>query len=69
MSTNAEYETFELGDWKLQCGEFIPDAYIAYKTFGDPESPAIVYPTWYSGAISDNTWLIGEEKALNPQKV
>ncbi|KAA6411794.1 MAG: homoserine acetyltransferase family [Lasallia pustulata] len=62
-----EYELFQLGDWELQCGESIPDAYIAYKTFGDHTSPAIVYPTWYSGAISDNVWLIGGGKALNPE--
>ena len=47
--TTQDYETFKLGDWKLQCGEEIPDAHIAYKTFGDSKSPAIVYPTWYSG--------------------
>ena len=46
-----DYETFKLGDWKLQCGATLPDAHIAYKTFGDPESPAIVYPSWYSGGM------------------
>lgn len=25
----------------------IPDAHIAYKTFGDPKKPAIIYPSWY----------------------
>jgi homoserine acetyltransferase len=44
-----DYETFNLGDWALQSGPVLPDAHIAYKTFGDPSSPAIVYPTWYSG--------------------
>jgi homoserine acetyltransferase len=46
---SQEYETFQLGDWKLQSGENINNAYIAYKTFGDPNTPAIVYPTWFSG--------------------
>ena len=45
----TDYETFKLGDWKLQGGGTLPDAHIAYKTFGNPKSPAIVYPTWYSG--------------------
>ncbi|KAL2038628.1 hypothetical protein N7G274_008676 [Stereocaulon virgatum] len=63
-----DYETFNLGDWKLQCGSTLPNAHIAYKTFGDPKSPAIVYPTWYSGSISDNVWLVGEDKTLNPKK-
>ncbi len=26
------------------------------------------YPTWYSGFISDNEWLIGKGMALDPEK-
>ena len=48
-TAGQEYETFQLGDWELQTGETLPNAYIAYKTYGHPSSPAIVYPTWYSG--------------------
>ncbi|KAL3492859.1 Alpha/Beta hydrolase protein [Aspergillus germanicus] len=62
-----EYEVYKLGDWELQSGEKLIDAHIAYKTFGNPESPAIVYPTWFSGLLSDNFWLIGEDKTLNPR--
>ncbi|MCJ1293193.1 hypothetical protein MMC34_004746 [Xylographa carneopallida] len=68
-SHSSEFDRFQLGDWELQCGESIPNAHIAYKTFGNRKSPAIVYPTWFSGAISDNVWLIGEDKALNPKQV
>ncbi|PIA99299.1 hypothetical protein CB0940_02550 [Cercospora beticola] len=64
MSTDIS--TYSLGDFKLQNGGVIPDAKIAYKTFGEPGSPAIIYPTWYSGAIADNEWLIGSDKTLNP---
>lgn len=64
----ADYETYSLGDWKLKNGGTIPDAHIAYKTFGDSSSPAIIYPTWYSGEIENNEWLIGEDKTLNPKK-
>ncbi|KAJ5642196.1 hypothetical protein N7490_006196 [Penicillium lividum] len=63
-----DYETYELGDWELQSGEKIVDAHIAFKTFGDPESPAILYPGWFSGLLSDNFWLIGEDKTLDPRK-
>jgi len=49
MAANEDFETFFLGDWKLQSGETIPNAHIAYKTFGDPKLPGVVYPTWYSG--------------------
>ena len=48
-TTIVVYETYKLGDWKLQSGGTIPNAIIAYKTFGSPGSPAIVYPTWFSG--------------------
>ncbi|KAK6523324.1 hypothetical protein TWF281_001303 [Arthrobotrys megalospora] len=62
-----DYETYELGDFRLQSGAILPGSWIAYKTFGSPSSPAILYPSWFSGLISDNEWLIGEDKALNPK--
>ncbi|KAL5335375.1 Alpha/Beta hydrolase protein [Aspergillus crustosus] len=62
-----DYQIFKLGDWELQSGKKLIDAHIAYKTFGDPNAPAIVYPTWFSGSVSDNFWLIGEDKTLNPE--
>ncbi|KAE9984769.1 hypothetical protein BLS_001341 [Venturia inaequalis] len=65
---NTHFKTFHLGDWELKSGGKIPEAQIAYKTFGDPSLPAIIYPSWYSGKISDNVWLIGEDKTLNPKK-
>lgn len=50
--SQQDYESFPLGDWELQSGEKIPNAHVAYKTFGDPKSPAIVYATWFSGGTS-----------------
>jgi homoserine acetyltransferase len=47
-------QTYKLGDWKLQSGQSLPNAHIAYKTFGDPKSPAIIYPSWYSGCELTN---------------
>ncbi|PVI01222.1 homoserine acetyltransferase family protein [Periconia macrospinosa] len=61
-----DYQTYKLGDFKLQSGKTIPDAVIAYKTLGDPSLPAVIYPTWYSGLISDNLWLTGTDKTLSP---
>lgn len=52
-----DYEIFKLGDWELQSGERLTDAHIAYKTFGDPSSPAIVYPTWFSGGMVTSTHI------------
>ncbi|PGG99842.1 hypothetical protein AJ79_08394 [Helicocarpus griseus UAMH5409] len=67
-SSEGNFETFPLGDWRLQSGEVIPNAHLAFKTFGDPALPAIVYPTWFSGLISDNVWLVGDDKELSPKK-
>lgn len=61
-----DIKRFDLGDFRLQSGQQLPNAWIAYKTFGDPSSPAVLYPSWFSGAISDNEWLIGKDKTLNP---
>ncbi|KAK6080075.1 hypothetical protein SCUP234_05431 [Seiridium cupressi] len=64
----ADIKIFSLGDLKLQAGGEIPNAFIAYKTFGDSSNPAIIYPTWYSGGISANEWLIGDSMALSNKK-
>lgn len=45
----TDYQTYSLGDFTLKNGGVIPNAHIAYKTFGDKDKPAIIYPTWYSG--------------------
>lgn len=65
---SLDYDTYALGDFSLKNGGIIPDAKIAYKTFGKPSNPAVIYPTWYSGLISDNEWLIGADKTLDPEK-
>lgn len=62
---------FYLGDYPLQNGGMLYNAKLAYKTYGrlnNTKDNVILYPTWYSGYISDNEWLIGADKALNPQK-
>ncbi|KAK2612543.1 hypothetical protein QQS21_001481 [Conoideocrella luteorostrata] len=64
----TDYQTFNLGSLPLSSGQHLPSATIAYKTFGSPSLPAIIYPSWFSGLISDNEWLIGDDKTLSPQK-
>lgn len=34
-----------MGDFKLKNGGTIPNAKIAYKTFGESTSPAVIYPS------------------------
>ncbi|KAH8892172.1 homoserine acetyltransferase family protein [Thozetella sp. PMI_491] len=66
---NDGVEIFQLGDFQLDSGLTLPDAFIAFKTFGDAEKPAIINPTWYTGAIHNNARLISESNtSLNPSK-
>ncbi|KAF4125675.1 homoserine O-acetyltransferase/O-succinyltransferase [Geosmithia morbida] len=64
----SDIKTFGLGNFTLQSGATIPSAWISYRTFGDASSPAVVYPTWFSGSISDNEWLVGGGKTLDPSR-
>ena len=67
----VDYETFELGDVTLQCGQILRGAKMAYKTYGKlnaAKDNVIVYPCWYSGTHLENEWLIGSGMALDPEK-
>jgi homoserine O-acetyltransferase/O-succinyltransferase len=64
-------EIFELGDLTLASGETLPDAKLAYQTFGelnDAKDNAILFPT-ILGAPAEvlNGW-IGEGRALDPTR-
>ncbi len=66
-----ENQIFDVGDLPLQSGMTLRPAKLAYKTFGTlnaDRSNAILYPTWYSGFIENNEWLIGEGMGLDPNK-
>ncbi|MGG1651603.1 alpha/beta fold hydrolase [Paenibacillus sp. NRS-1780] len=66
-----DYEIYELGDVLLQSGDTLPNAILAYKTYGmlnAAKNNVIVYPTWFAGLHTDNEWLIGPGKALDPEK-
>jgi homoserine O-acetyltransferase/O-succinyltransferase len=67
----TDYQIFEAGDVVLQRGATLRNCKLAYKTFGAlnaAKDNAIVYPTWYSGQHTDNEWLIGAGRALDPKK-
>lgn len=58
---------YSLGSFTNQAGAVLLDAFLSYQTFGDASLPLIVYPTWYSGKMQDNEWLISTRHAgLNP---
>ncbi len=46
-------------------GGTLPDAITAYRTYGDPKNPCIVFPVCFGGRIQANgtfgqDWLIGD---------
>ena len=63
---------FQLGDFELQSGTVLPDAFLGYATHGtlnDTRDNVIVYPTWYTGHHSDTEPYIGPGKALDPERL
>ena len=62
---------FELGDFTLQSGTVIPDAFMGFATHGslnDTRDNVIVYPTWYLGQHVGAEPYIGSGKALDPDR-
>lgn len=52
MSTPAaETQYYHHGRFKV-AGGVIPDAVTAYRTYGDPKNPCIVFPTCYGGKLA-----------------
>ncbi|RIX52158.1 alpha/beta fold hydrolase [Paenibacillus nanensis] len=65
-----DYEIFDLGDVTLQSGVTLPNAFLAYKTYGrlnEEKDNVIVYPTAFGDQHVQNEWLIGSGMALDPQ--
>ncbi|WP_057762080.1 alpha/beta fold hydrolase [Cytobacillus praedii] len=66
-----DYEIFDLGDVTLQSGVNLPNAFLAYKTYGklnEKKDNVIVYPTAFGDQHVQNEWLIGNGMALDPRE-
>ncbi|SEA17413.1 alpha/beta fold hydrolase [Rubrimonas cliftonensis] len=64
-------QTFQLNDFRLQCGATLPEATLAYRTHGAlnaDRSNAIVYPTSFAVTDADVAWLIGPGRILDPER-
>ena len=67
----TDYEVFELGDIDLQSGLKLPNARLAYKTYGELNAKrdnAIVFPTFYSSNHTANEPMIAPGMALDPKE-
>jgi homoserine O-acetyltransferase len=61
----------ELGDFELQSGIVLENAFLSYEFHGElnaERSNAILYPTWYAGNHETNRPAIAEGRALDPAK-
>lgn len=69
--SRSNQHIFPLGDIELTYGGKLPNAKLAYATYGKLNSAknnAILFPTCYSGVQLDNSWMIGKDRALDPSK-
>lgn len=65
------YDIFNLGNVTLQSGETLPNAILAYKTYGKlnmQKDNVIIFPTALGDQHVQNEWLIGNGMALDPDK-
>ena len=70
-SGKQDYEIFEAGDLDLQSGETLRGAKLAYKTYGSlnrAKNNVVIFPTFFGGQHTHNEGMIGEGKALDPDK-
>ena len=66
-----DYEVFELGEVTLQSGVTLPDAKLAYKTYGSLDArggKVIVMPTFYTGTHARNEGYLRALPALDPSR-
>ncbi|KAI0066168.1 alpha/beta-hydrolase [Artomyces pyxidatus] len=66
MSKESATQFYEHGRFKV-AGGVLPSAITAYRTYGDPKNPCIVFPTCYGGRLDSQDYMIGPDKALNPE--
>ena len=62
---------YQLGDFTLQSGDVLPDAFLGYATYGslnDDRDNVVVFPTWYTGTHHGVAPYIAPGNALDPEK-
>src|SRR3546814_19826376 len=62
------HSVFELGTVRLQRGMTVPNARLAYKTYGTlapDKSNVVLYPTSYGAQHTDTEWLIAPDRILD----
>ncbi|KAI9067286.1 homoserine O-acetyltransferase [Trametes sanguinea] len=67
MSQQSDIQYYRHGRFRV-AGGVLPDAVTAYRTYGQPGNPCIVFPTCYCGRLDSQDYMIGANKALDPTK-
>ena len=69
--TQGTHSYFDLGMFKLEMGDALPSAKLAYKTHGTlnrARDNAILFPHMYSGTSASMEMFIGAGRPLDPEK-
>ena len=67
----SDHSVFNLGNFALQSGIIIPDAQLAYQTYGELNAGrdnVIVLPTFYTGSHMRNEGYFGSGRAIDPAR-
>lgn len=67
MSLEPATQYYYHGRFRV-AGGILPNAVTAYRTYGDPKNPCIVFPTCYGAKLDSQAYMVGEDKVLNPNK-
>lgn len=65
------HEIFNLKDFELQSGAVLPDAGLAYRTYGELNAVGdnvVVLPTFYTGSHMRNEGFFGPDRAIDPAR-
>lgn len=68
---SVDYEIYDLGTVTLQSGESLPNAKLAYKTYGElnaAKNNVVVSPTFYTGTHYRNEGFFGHGRAIDPDR-
>ncbi len=66
-----DYQLFHLKDFDLQSGVVLPDAQLAYQTYGElnaSRSNVVLLPTFYTGTHWRNEGFFGTGRAIDPSR-
>ena len=66
-----DHKVFDLGDVTLQSGAILPEAKLAYQTYGQLNAAGdnvIVMPTFYTGTHQRNEGFFGSGRAIDPAR-